>query len=89
MRRQVTAVSAGTPRRNWMKRFGSPRLQSAESQMTRPFDMTWSGRMPLAWLLWLALLAALGAFPPPPEKAQASRARRAGPPHRVITRRRQ
>jgi len=48
-------------------------------------------RVPLAWLLWLlwlALLAALGAFPPP-EKAQASRARRARPPHRVITRRRQ
>jgi len=42
MRRQVTAVSAGTPRRNWMERFGSPRLQSAESQMTRPFDMTWT-----------------------------------------------
>ena len=37
---QVTDASAGTPRRRWRFRFGSPLVQSAESQMTRPDEET-------------------------------------------------
>jgi hypothetical protein len=40
VRFQVTDPCAGTPRLSSATRFGSPRVQSAESQMTRPDDMT-------------------------------------------------
>ena len=42
LRRQVTDASVGTPRRSRTTRFGSPLVQSAESQMTRPDDVTWT-----------------------------------------------
>jgi hypothetical protein len=94
-------VAAEPPKRTRTRSFGGPAPRATATlgsgRRRRPAGRRSPGWLaPLApgvpgWPLaasWLALGAALGAFPPP-EKAQASRARRARPSHRAITRRRQ